>query len=158
MKIRRNICLSGTILIAIGFFLVASFAVADTNASVFQLSDWERSRGPITTFSESPMLSNMVAAGVLPALSERLPTNPLVVQPVEAIGQYGGSLRNLRPENGSINSNHWVWEYAAAYSPDMSSIFPNVLAGWEWSLDAKSITLHLREGMKWSDGLSLIHI
>ena len=138
---------------AIAALLIAPAAVtADTNAQVYQLDEWVSMAGPIDSFSEAPMLASMVAAGDLPPLAERLPSNPLVVEPVGEIGRYGGTLREMRAENGPINADHWVWEYAAAYSPDMSSIFPNALAGWEWNDDVTSITLHLREGMRWSDG------
>ena len=138
---------------AVAALLIAPAALtADTNARVYQLDEWVSTSGPIASYSEAPMLEGMVAAGDLPPLAERLPSNPLVVEPVEEIGRYGGTLRELRAENGPVNGNHWVWEYSAAYSPDMSSIFPNALAGWEWNDDVTSITLHLREGMKWSDG------
>ncbi|MEI8598061.1 hypothetical protein P4S64_12300 [Vibrio sp. M60_M31a] len=36
-----------------------------------------------------------MAAGQLAPVSERLPENPLVVEPIESIGQYGGELRLL---------------------------------------------------------------
>ena len=138
---------------AVAALLIAPAAVtADTNAQVHQLDEWASMAGPIASFSQAPMLASMVAAGDLPPLAERLPSNPLVVEPVGEIGRYGGTLREMRAENGPINADHWVWEYAAAYSPDMSSIFPNALAGWEWNDDVTSITLHLREGMRWSDG------
>jgi peptide/nickel transport system substrate-binding protein len=124
-----------------------------TNAEVYQFDEWVSMSGPIASFSEAPMLASIVATGDLPPVTERLPSDPLVVQPVDEIGQYGGTLRELRdPGESLINGDHWVWEYATAYSPDMSTIFPNVLAGWEWSEDGKSITLFLRDGMHWSDG------
>ena len=143
------------IAVAVALLIVPSLATAqmmDTNSEVYQLDEWQGMHGAITSYNEAPMLASMVAAGDLPPLTERLPSNPLVVKPVDEIGQYGGTLRELRPEGGPINANHWVWEYAAAYAPDMSGIFPNALAGWEWSEDVMTITLHLREGMKWSDG------
>src|SRR5688572_18982301 len=42
---------------------------------------------------EAPMLAEMVAAGELPPLEERLPAEPLVVEPIESIGEYGGTWR-----------------------------------------------------------------
>ena len=38
------------------------------------------------------MLSERVARGLLPPVSERLPENPLVVVPLDEIGEYGGTL------------------------------------------------------------------
>ncbi len=154
MRTRRiDVTRRAAVAAAVAALLIAPAAVmADTNAKVYQLDEWVSMSGPIASFKEAPMLASMVAAGDLPPLSERLPSNPLVVEPVGEIGRYGGMLRELRAENGPVNANHWVWEYSAAYSPDMSSIFPNALAGWEWNDDVTTITLHLREGMKWSDG------
>lgn len=39
------------------------------------------------------MLAEQVATGTLPPVNERVPLNPRVITPHEAIGQYGGSLR-----------------------------------------------------------------
>ena len=46
----------------------------------------------IDMWGEAPMLADQVAAGELPPLEERLPAQPVVVQPLEAIGEYGGEL------------------------------------------------------------------
>ena len=37
-------------------------------------------------YKEAPMLAELVRQGLLPAVAERLPQDPLVVQPVEEIG------------------------------------------------------------------------
>jgi hypothetical protein len=42
---------------------------------------------------EAPLLAEAVKAGKLPALVERMPKNPLVVNPVEKVGKYGGTWR-----------------------------------------------------------------
>ena len=44
-------------------------------------------------YGESPMLKELAEAGKLPPVAERLPTNPVVVEPVERIGDYGGTIR-----------------------------------------------------------------
>ncbi|MYI41310.1 MAG: hypothetical protein F4063_05120, partial [Chloroflexi bacterium] len=46
----------------------------------------------IDMWGEAPMLAEMVAAGELPPVEERLPAQPAVVQPLEQIGEYGGEL------------------------------------------------------------------
>ncbi|HIN71925.1 MAG TPA: hypothetical protein EYM98_04990, partial [Dehalococcoidia bacterium] len=43
------------------------------------------------TYQEAPMLSKLVVTGQLPPVYERLPKNPLVIEPAEGIGQYGGT-------------------------------------------------------------------
>ena len=43
-------------------------------------ADYERATGkPVGQFKEAPILSERVAAGVLPPVAERLPTEPLVL-------------------------------------------------------------------------------
>src|SRR5215213_4401963 len=106
-------------------------------------------------YSESPMLAAKVKAGELPAVSERLPTNPAVITPFNEVGQYGESLRvgftGTNPGWGGL----WYitgWENLVAWSPDFSGIVPNIAESWEVSDDVREYTFHLREGMKWSDG------
>ena len=44
-------------------------------------------------YSEAPMLAELVAAGTLPPVDERLPENPMVMAVAESIGNYGGTFR-----------------------------------------------------------------
>ena len=45
------------------------------------------------TLKQAPMLDALVEDGTLPPVEERVPLEPLVVQPVEGIGTYGGVLK-----------------------------------------------------------------
>src|SRR5690554_2310358 len=47
----------------------------------------------IKDFNESPLLTERVKKQKLPPVEERLPQNPLVLEPWEDIGVYGGVLR-----------------------------------------------------------------
>ena len=49
---------------------------------------------PPTLFSEAPMLADMVVAGDLPPVDDRLPPEPMIVEPYESIGEYGGTWHN----------------------------------------------------------------
>ena len=42
-------------------------------------------------FREAPALSALVRQGELPTVGERLPAEPLVIEPLHAIGAYGGT-------------------------------------------------------------------
>ena len=104
--------------------------------------------------TEPPFLADRVAAGELPPLKERLPVTPAVVGGRDAIGVYGGEIRmiHLDPvwmtENYDLNAERMLH-----YSDiDLRTIVPNILESWEVTPDGKTYTLHLREGMKWSDG------
>ncbi len=110
---------------------------------------------PVLAYNEAPMLRQMVAAGELPPVEERLPEEPLVVKPLEEIGEYGGTLHTM------VRSS-WMTYMAAnamgAYQGllrlgrDLKSVTPNVAKDWEFSKDGKTLTFYLRKGMKWSDG------
>lgn len=107
------------------------------------------------TYAESPMAAERVAAGEWPALAERLPANPAVVEPLVEPGQYGGTLRfgfvGTNPGWGGL----WFitgWENLVIWKPDFSGVNPNIAESWEVSEDTREYTFHLREGMKWSDG------
>ena len=103
--------------------------------------------------NEAPMLAEMVSAGELPPLEERLPTNPLVIEPIESIGQYGGTMRH--PLVGSWASRFYSMmgaENLVTWTPNWDDVIPNVAESWDVSDDSTEFTFYLREGMKWSDG------
>src|SRR5690606_31411348 len=110
-----------------------------------------------TEFNEAPMLAELVAAGTLPPLEERLPVveDLLVFQPLHEIGKYGGTWRRGFTGPGDGQNGHRVaggdrllfWD--ANNFPELE---PNVAKGWEVSEDGTEITVFLRQGMKWSDG------
>jgi len=106
-----------------------------------------------TKYNEAPMLQARVASGDLPIVDERLPTAPLVSPVVEEIGQYGGTWRRvwLGPSD-----SYGMWrlrhETLLRWSPDSTHVGPNVAESWEINEDGTEFTVHLREGMHWSDG------
>ncbi|MBN8871773.1 MAG: ABC transporter substrate-binding protein [Rhodospirillales bacterium] len=106
------------------------------------------------TFQEAPMLAERVKAGKLPPVADRVPQEPMVWQPLNEIGKYGGTWRRAFTgpgdvENGNrINSSDKLFFWSA----DGSKIVPSVATAYELSDDGKTYTLHLRKGMKWSDG------
>ena len=103
---------------------------------------------------EAPMLAEMVKAGKLPPVEQRLPEEPMVIKPVHEIGKYGGTWRRgfTGPgdhENGNrIMSNDKLifWNY------DGTKLAPSVAKSWEITEGGKVITFSLRKGHKWSDG------
>ena len=104
-------------------------------------------------YSEAPGLAEQVQAGTLPPVEERLPLEPLVLEPVEEIGTYGGTWNYMAAGSGIYGWNmvNYV-ENFAKWNRDVSGHRPNLLSAWEYNEDASEITLHWREGMRWSDG------
>jgi peptide/nickel transport system substrate-binding protein len=108
---------------------------------------------PSSQYSEAPMLADLVNAGDLPPVDQRLPVNPTTVPVVDTVGAYGGTMR--RGFKGV--SDRWgpakVQDSSLVrYELDLS-YHPDLLESWEYNADATEIVLHLRPGLKWSDGV-----
>ena len=106
-----------------------------------------------TNAKEAPMLAAMVEAGELPPLEERLPADPLVVDPVEELGEYGGTwhLVDGNDQLGWTRQTMMV-EPFLKWKRDTSGSRPNLLESWEWNEDATELVVNFRQGIKWSDG------
>jgi peptide/nickel transport system substrate-binding protein len=108
-----------------------------------------------TTFHESPEFAALVQSGKLPPVAERIGRDPLVIKPVHEIGRYGGTIRR-----GFVGVGDWVNAVRFCAGPDnllywdyrMQKVMPNLALGFDLSPDAKTLTLHLRHGLRWSDG------
>jgi peptide/nickel transport system substrate-binding protein len=104
-------------------------------------------------FKEAPMLAELVKAGKLPPVEQRLPANPIVVKPLESVGKYGGEWRSGTIErNGNDLYRNIGYEQLMRYAPGYDSVMPNVAEAVKASDDGKEYTFTLRKGIKWSDG------
>jgi peptide/nickel transport system substrate-binding protein len=105
-------------------------------------------------YNEAPMLAEMVAKGELAPVDQRLPKEPFALAPLEEVGRYGGTIRVY-----SLDPNPWG---DLQEEPERGNFFLRMLddgtivgdlaESYEFSDDARKITLVLREGLKWSDG------
>src|SRR5688572_24829469 len=107
-------------------------------------------------YQEAPMLAELVKAGTLPSVDKRLPQDPLVLEPVEEVGQYGGTWRLVDADDNV----YWLWmtiyaEPFLKWNRDANGFRPNLLSKWEWNENKTELTAYFRQGMKWSDGAPL---
>lgn len=109
---------------------------------------------------ESPDLTAQVKSGALPPLKDRLPDQPLTLDPVDEPGSYGGDWRYVLDETDCPGC-HLVatigQENLVAWKPKRNSftvddIIPNVAEKFEVNDRATAYTFTLREGLRWSDG------
>jgi peptide/nickel transport system substrate-binding protein len=102
---------------------------------------------------EAPMLAELVKAGKLPPVEERLPADPMIIPIEEEIGVYGGTLRRffIGPSDGS-NWGRVVRGGFLCWNKANTQVIPQVAKSWQISQDLKTYTFSLRKGMKWSDG------
>ena len=104
-------------------------------------------------FHEAPMLAEQVKAGKLPPVKDRVSDEPMVIPVVERIGTYGGTWhRAFTGPSDFQNMDRLEHDLVLYYDLDGKTIVPHIAKAWEVSEDGKVFTLHLRPGMKWSDG------
>jgi len=124
----------------------------------YELAEFQSLGNCTVEFAANPASDDLNARirgnGALPSLADRLPSEPLVVAPYDAIGSYGGTLDALSNATESGTSDFMSVRHVnlVRYSDDLQTIVPNVAKSWEWNDDFTQLTFHLRKGHKWSDG------
>jgi peptide/nickel transport system substrate-binding protein len=105
------------------------------------------------TYQQSPVLDEQTRTKALPPVHERLPDEPVVVQPVRSIGRYGGTWRQLamRPGDTSL-ATRYGYEPLLRWNRQGTQVMPGIAERWSVNDDATVFTFHLRKGMRWSDG------
>lgn len=134
----KSVVIGGALLVAISIVPLTAFA---------------QDGAACTTYNEAPELTSMVEAGTLPPVAERLPVHPRVVEPVDTIGQYGGTLYDLYDGGRLAEFRKFGYENLVRWNFEGTEVIPNIAESWEVSPDGTAYTFALREGMKWSDGV-----
>ena len=107
-------------------------------------------------YNEAPMLAEMVAAGDLPSVCERLPDNPLVAGSgvylpeslvMPEIGSYGGELIMTWQNNVVMKETLFN-----ILNRDDNTLSPNIVEAFSYNDEFSEFTFTLRTGHKWSDG------
>lgn len=105
--------------------------------------------------AEVPYFADAVKAGKLPPMAQRLPEQPLKLDFAaegKKIGKYGGDLTTIMGRSKDIRMAV-VYGYARLVGYDQNlDIKPDILQALDVNDDGSVFTLHLRKGMKWSDG------
>jgi peptide/nickel transport system substrate-binding protein len=106
-----------------------------------------------TRFKEAPSLAEQVKAGKLPSVDQRLPESPVVLDPVEAVGQYGGTMRMIGGDDAMGQARMlYAVEPLVKWKRDVSGARANILQSWTFNDTATELTVQFRKGIKWSDG------
>ena len=106
-------------------------------------------------YRQSPFLDAMVKSGELKPVDERLPKNPLVVKPLERIGDYGGTANTAlwgQPSDGPPLAMNAA-SLTLLDPDDLYTITPGLVEDWKFNSDYTALTMFFREGTKWSDGV-----
>lgn len=105
-------------------------------------------------YGEAPEFRELVTAGALPPVEDRIPEIPYVVEPVNAIGRYGGTIRTASVNAEGNGDDTRIMGVPGFMKPDPETfdIIPQVPAAMDASEDRSVYTMRMRPGMKWSDG------
>ena len=126
----------------------------------YELSEYEGLAGCTMKFSENPNIASINATirgnGELDSVTDRLPSEPLVISPYDSIGSYGGTFKMLSNATEAGTSDLLSTRHVnfVRFSDDLQQIVPNIAKSFEWNDDYTKLTFVLRKGHK----LSLIHI
>lgn len=164
----RHVLLSGVAFAALGTAAFAGCPAVTVDDAMgvaagafpqqYELGAFQTAAGCEMQFSANPEIAAL-NAGIqgnpeLPPLAERLPSEPLVVVPYNAVGTYGGTLDALSNATEAGTSDFLSIRHVnlTRYSDDLATIVPNVAKSWAWNEDFTELTIELRKGHKWSDG------
>lgn len=123
-------------------------------------------------YCEPAWVTDLVKAGKLPPVEERLPAEPFVWKDTfmsDGVGIYGGVFRGV----WAANTEGWNWvagasqgwfgieaivqeepvQTGAMFLTKNVEPLPQLAKSWEWSKDGLQLTMKLIEGAKWSDGV-----
>lgn len=108
---------------------------------------------PKSAYTEAPMLADLVKAGKLPPVDQRLPEKPMVMTGIESqVGNHGGSIR--RAYKGV--SDRWgptkMIDRSVVWFDAKLNLVPRLCESWQLNSTATEFTFILRKGAKWSDG------
>jgi len=100
-------------------------------------------------YHQSPMLDSMD----LPPVEERLPADVQVIDVVDSIGKYGGTLNAVTRASDFGTIKMWLYDPPVRWKADLTGYEPGLITEMPTYSDGdKTITFHFRKGLKWSDG------
>lgn len=134
--------------------VVASFAVAGCDILSTRPDSEDTGPEAAPEAKQAPMLARRVDAGELPPLEQRLPKNPLVVEPTEQTGVYGGEWNTAL---AGAADRVWLvrtigYEQLVHWDLEFEKPVPNLVESAEQEDGGRIYIFRLRDGLKWSDG------
>lgn len=107
-------------------------------------------------YRQAPMLEAAVARGELPPVEDRLPPEPMVVEPVHEIGRYGGTWHRMMRGSSDFHAyGRCVYEQMTRWQATATGgieVGPGLVKSWQYADGDRTLRLHLRRGLRWSDG------
>jgi len=104
---------------------------------------------------ESPVLAELVAENRLPPVAERVGPEPVVLEGVDGVGNYGGNFIKAEDVTGKDTielGSDYSGSSLVRWSPYGYPIVPHLAKRWEIRDEYREFVFHLRRGVRWSDG------
>ena len=132
------------------FILISLLGCLEGNP---KYSEDEISLQKLQTLKESPSLTELVNQDKLPPLNERLPQEPLIINPYGQCGVHGGTWHFDVIARRDVNLVYQISNPSfLRWSKDGYHFEPYLCKEYTMSDDGKVWTFYLRKGVKWSDG------
>lgn len=135
--------------------MTAASAALASGCSFLQTAPTKK-KGPgagASDAKEAPALAAQVKAGKLPPLAERLPAKPMMLEPLNEKGQYGGILQYGAIDRNFAANTYLTWTSLVEWTPTVPpEPGPALAESWEVENEGRAFVFHLRKGLKWSDG------
>lgn len=115
--------------------------------------DYQKKTGKkIFSFNESPSLKKASSRGIIPTLKSRLPDKPMVIEPAQKTGSYGGILHHgWKGFSDELSVRKLQGECFLQWGSN-GVVLTGIPESFKISDNGKIIKFTLRKGMKWSDG------
>ena len=140
-------------LCVLALFLIMSLSAFGRPQPPAEVDEETEGAVPAGKYGEAPMLAEMVANGEIPKVEDRLPPEPMVAQTF-GIGKYGGTLRLFSRVGSSYNEGFNAFPQFMRRSWERDgTLIMEMLENVELSNDFMTLTMYIRPGMKWSDGV-----
>ncbi len=107
-------------------------------------------------FNQSPMLDDLVKAGKLPPVDQRLPEKPQVIDVFGEVGTYGGTLHRAYKGIGDRwGTTKLMEERVVKFMQDADGktvLKPRFIESYTVNDNSTEFTFKLLKGLRWSDG------
>lgn len=103
-------------------------------------------------YDQAPTLEKKVEQGNLPPVKERLPDEVEVVEPVNQVGEYGGTWNRFHALDAMWGFRQTLVDPLVIWNRKNTGLESNLVKNWHFEEEGTVLVTKLRKEIKWSDG------